>query len=310
MNLSTYQRLHQLVASTNSVRLSHTAAEYPKHFHNDGLPILVIDHPVVSAKCLLQGAQLLEFKPKGQPDWLWLSPLARLKQQEAIRGGVPICFPWFGPHKKDASKPKHGFARQTQWQLDNIQSLTDAIVLTFSMSYPGSDSTLHQLPFRIECKYTLGHSITIDCTIHNTANVDQCFSYAFHTYFSITDLPTTRVSGIAGIDYLDNTKQQQRFSQVGDIDFNQEIDRLFPVATQTQQLVSNSHTTPINIRSNDQESCIIWNPWQATAEKMPDISKHYNEFVCIERGNIEEKTVKLNPDQLHQSQLIISKPIN
>ncbi|MCY4045735.1 MAG: D-hexose-6-phosphate mutarotase [Cellvibrionales bacterium] len=303
------KQLHQLIASTNSVRLSHTAAELPKHPHNEALPVLVIDHPIASAKCLLHGAQLLSFSPKGDSDWLWVSPVAALRHNAAIRGGIPICFPWFGPHKEDPSKPKHGFARQSEWQLEDIQSHTNAISLTFRLNYTGNRPDLHTQPFRIECQYTLGKTLTIGCYIHNTSKTEQSFSYAFHSYFAIGDLGRTQVKGLDSLTYLDNTQQQQAQKQSGDIGFTQEVDRLFPRVDPDQQLISTLPKRAINLYSPDQKSCIVWNPGKDLAQKMPDISMHYNEFVCIERGNIEENTIKLLPNQSHKSLLTISNPI-
>ncbi len=297
-------KCYQLIATHNTLSLSNTSLLYPDRHTSSALPVLVIDHPLFDAQILLQGAQLIQFTPKNDTPWLWLSPLADFKKNSPTRGGIPVCFPWFGVNKEDASKPKHGFVRQEAWQLHAIANIGNALQITLRFSYRANTPDLYPYPFDAEIIFTLSDKLQIDFNFTNLSDKTLTYSYALHSYFVTFNLPSTKVEGLDGVTYIDSADANKKKVQEGDIFFTQEVDRIFPEAPETQI----AHTlNKLAISSKTCRSCIIWNPHQALANTMKDTLNHYKRFVCIERGCTEDQSVQLDAKSTHNSRVFIKK---
>jgi len=274
----------------------------------DELDILVIKHDLFSAEIALQGAQLLSFKPAAsQQDWLWLSPLASFQKHQAIRGGIPICLPWFGVNQAQPEKPKHGFVRNQLWQIDNITEDKHGIQVEFSFAYTGQamKPELFDTAFIASLKIHLGEHIRYQLTLENTSIQAAKFSFAFHSYFKIDDLLATKVTGLNAKPFLDNTAGLQTKVLHGDISFEQEVDSVFEGCSQAQQLIAPAHR--LRISASKCPSCIVWNPQQALAANMPDVLAHYQDFVCIERGNAFADSLELAAGESFSGEMLIEQ---
>jgi glucose-6-phosphate 1-epimerase len=293
--------LNAKLANSQFIHLSDTQTLFNGQ---DALPVLVINAPFCQATIALQGAQLLQFQPTGDKPWLWLSPYAHFEKGHAIRGGIPICLPWFGVNQQTPSKPKHGFVRTIEWQLDKAEESAEHIRLNFSYVYSGDKPELFETAFKAYLIIELSQQLTLTLNIENNAAVDAPFSWAMHTYFAVDDCAQAQVSGLDGATYLDNTQALQATTQQGNVMFLEEVDRVFQSTTDAQYLHTHHQ---LEITGNDCPSCIIWNPGKSAANSLSDIKESYKAFVCVERGCAFIDSLSLPANSQYISNMTIHK---
>jgi glucose-6-phosphate 1-epimerase len=277
------QRLEQLVAnSAPFLRLVDSKDHYPDAT-GTGLPLLVVESKLCSAVISLQGAHLLEFKTTDGDPLLWISPNCDFTPGTALRGGVPLCLPWFGPNQADPSKPKHGFARNKYWELSEAHLLADnSVELHFLLVSDANELFPHD--FSAELRMTLGNSAKLELTINNTDNDDFSCSWAMHNYHRISSLATVQVSGLAERSYLDNFENHAEKYQSGDVNFPGPVDRVYPGIENPVIIES---TPRIQITHHNCPSVIVWNPGKEAAAKITDIGEGQEQFyICVERGAV------------------------
>lgn len=324
--------VESIITRCPQLRLSDSRSVFPDRTHTTTLPVVVISNARCQATVALQGAQLLTFHTATGQSLLWLSPNAIFQGGKAIRGGIPVCLPWFGPHPSDAQKPQHGFARNREWTMleaEAVDSGTTRVV--WELHYPdwrqeGADSrpdsagvrpgtdnphdVLFSGQFRARLIMTLADTIDLELVVDNTGADPFPLSWALHSYHPVSDLATAEISGLEQCHYWDNADragavgQREKKQQAGSIGFSAEVDRLYVDAPSTQCLHSGPMTFVVS--AENCSSAIIWNPGQVLAANMTDVgSQHYQEFVCLERGNAAENTLALAPGDTHRARLTI-----
>lgn len=272
-----------LTTSCPGVSLSDSEALYNK----PGLPLLVIDNAWCQAVIAPQGAHLVEFNRKsadGSPvmPLLWLSPGALFTGGKAIRGGIPVCFPWFGPHPQDPTAPQHGLARTRDWLLTRAAETSDATELVFALQ--SSEDTLRVYPhaFCAELRFKLGKTLTIELTVHNEGDSAMPVGWALHSYFPVTDTAQAIVPELVGREYLDKTDEYRRKQLVQNLDFSQLTDAVFVQSPDKISLLRPEGS--LLISCVNAPTTIVWNP-NVGANSIADLgSNTYKEFVCVERG--------------------------
>ena len=264
-----------------------------------------------------QGAQLLSFIPKEQEDWFWLSPNSRFIAGQAIRGGVPICLPWFGSHHSDASKPSHGFARNVDWQLQGIEAMVHEHLgpctrVAFSLDkYAQQAHPLFPFAFSAQLICYFNRCLQLEISVTNTDHQILPLSWALHSYHPVDNLHHARVTGLDGCHYLDNTQQLQRQRQHGDVTFNSEVDRVFLNVPVEQRLVQRAATSTfpesgLKVSATGSATAIVWNPGVKKAAAMNDLGAgHHADFVCLERGDAFDDAVELASQECHRATLNI-----
>ena len=274
--------LEQLVAKSSFLRLTTSKAQYPDA-PGAGLPLLVVETPLCSAVIALQGAHLLEFKTTDGDPLLWLSPNCDFTPGVALRGGVPLCLPWFGVNQADPTKQKHGFARNNFWELGEARLLSDgAVALEFLFVSDAND--LFPFDFSAELRMVLGKSAKLELTINNTDTEDFDCSWAMHNYHRISSLNDVRVLGLAERKYLDNFEGHAEKHQSGDLSFPSPVDRVFP---DIQNPVTIQSSPSIEIIHDNCPSVVTWNPGAEAAAKILDIGAGNEQFyICVERGAV------------------------
>lgn len=264
---------------------------------HDGLSGWAIDTAQCTALVSAQGAQLLEFRPKGGSPLLWCSPDAVLRPGKAIRGGIPLCFPWFGPHPDTPALPAHGFARTRTWQLDRAESAADALRLALSLESDAASRDLWPFDFRAELQMSLGLAPALELHIHNTGHLPFRFSFAFHSYFPVQDSRRARVEGLEGatcIDQLD--PQRQAALQQGPLRFAGETDRIFLGVERDVRLLDESTGSVTRISAPGCRSVVAWNPGPEKAARLADMPPgSWSGMVCVESGNVDVDAIALAP---------------
>lgn len=286
---TSFPNLETFVAQNSFLTLESSKTLYPPA-PGEGLPLLVVNTPACRAVIALQGAQLLEFAPTGNADLLWLSPNCLFTAGNALRGGVPVCLPWFGVNREDPSKPKHGFARNRPWHLTAAESKADGnCELVFTLV--SEPNELFAYAFTAELKMVLGKTAKLTLSVTNTDSRAFACSWALHSYHPIASLTDVRVKGLAGREYLDNLQGHARKLQIDDVAFNGEVDRVFPAI---ENALTIEGTPSITINHHNCPSVIVWNPGAENAAKIADIGAGQEQnYICVERGAVLDEQWQL-----------------
>lgn len=256
---------------------------YPQH-PGIGLPLLVVKTAAFRAVVAFQGAHLLSFTPASGNDLLWLSPNCNFSAGKALRGGVPLCLPWFGPHETDASAAKHGFARNNPWELTGASQLPEeAVELIFSFR---SEGHVNFPPaFSASLRMQLGNTARLELTLTNQTEHTFTSSWALHSYHPVSDINSVTIPALAGKTYLDNLESHARKLQQGPLVFRGEVDRVFPAIS--EPLLIEGSTPCIRIDHHNAPSVITWNPGASNAATIEDIGAGQEQnYICVERGAV------------------------
>ncbi|MCK4706089.1 MAG: D-hexose-6-phosphate mutarotase, partial [Gammaproteobacteria bacterium] len=261
-----------------------------------GIPVVEIKNDQSSAAISLQGAHVLSWVPAGEDDVIWLSDEAKFAVGKSVRGGVPICWPWFGPHEENAAYPAHGFARTVLWQVIKTEAISAGETqITFQLDTRQLDDSLQAmwpLPTIAEYRLTIAKTLTMELTTFNHSDQLMNIGQALHTYFKVDDVSCTKVLGLEGKDYLDKTDGFTRKTQVGAVTISEEVDRVY--LETADDLIINDNKRKIVITKQGSESTVVWNPWKEIADKMGDLGEDgYLEMLCVESANAMEDTVDI-----------------
>jgi len=265
------------------------------------MPVANIHNEVGSASIALQGAHVLSFKPKGEDDLIWMSEDATFAPKKSLRGGVPICWPWFGPHATEQTLPAHGYARTVGWNPVSAKVLDNgATYLCFELDHGKVDEDLQVHALEVKLHITVGSSLKLRLETKNCGDVDYVLSEATHTYFNVGDVRQVRVEGLNGCEYLDKTDNFTRKHQDGDVSIEQETDRVYLNTSAELRICDAALSRTIVIENEQSHSAIVWNPWIETAEKMGDLGQDgYLHMLCVETANAADNAVTLASGEIH-----------
>lgn len=252
----------------------------------DDILLLIIKHPLFDAVFSYQGAQLLHWQPKSSTSpVIWLSEKTAFKSKVAIRGGVPICWPWFG----NAGNPSHGFARNELWQLDETVVTDKNVKCVFSLTK--TEATLAHFPhdFKIYLIAELGET----CKLTFKAECAAESTIALHSYFAVDDIEKTQVSGL-GDRYYDKLASENIPAVSGVMTFVKEVDRIYQ-SPETEQIIRDGNRRLVLTHKNVTD-VVVWNPWIEKAKSVQDLTDDsYQQFVCVESAKLQQPlTDKLN----------------
>lgn len=268
-----------------------------------GLSKLSIQSQLATAEIYLQGAQITKFQPKGESDLLWLSPLSHFDGSKPIRGGIPICWPWFGKHTEKPDLPQHGFARMSEFRLKSLYQLDDGTVsVKLQLSETPETLALWPYSFLLTVGFEIGTTLTVSVTTTNTSTRPMPITQAIHSYFNVSNINDVELKGLEHTKFLDKLTQQTQQLNNQSVSINGEVDRIHTTHNARLQLQNKERI--ISIEQNNEDSTVVWNPWIEKSETMNDFPDHgYTEMLCVEAANTEQnKVIKLNERyQLRQS---------
>ena len=253
-----------------------------------GLAIIEIENKQASARISLQGAHILSWQPRADAELIWLSPEACFAKGKSIRGGIPICWPWFGAHQNQPSYPAHGFARTQMWQIISTRQLdsgeTQIIFLLQTHLLGQKIQDMWPGKSRLEYIVTIGESLSLQLITYNDSQQVICISQALHSYFNVNNITRTRVYGLEDKSYLDKPDGFTRKKQIGPVEFSEEVDRIY-IDTPDDVFIDDS-IRQIAITKQGSDTTVVWNPWEAVASKMADMNKDgYMKMLCVESAN-------------------------
>lgn len=266
------------------------------------LPVVKIANALATATVALQGAHLLAWQPRGQQPVIWLSQQAKFAPGKSVRGGVPVCWPWFGAHAADASFPAHGFARTVPWSVVETRTLAGgATEIRFRPQE--TDVTRRQWPHAapVECIITVGTTLTIVLVTHNHDAHAVTIGQALHTYFAVSDIRQVSVSGLDGCEYLDKPAGFARRRQTGVLRFEAETDRIYLGTNGDCAIEDPGLKRRIRITSAGSRSTVVWTPWAEKAAAMGDFGDNgWTGMLCVETANAAEDLVSIAPGGEHR----------
>jgi len=274
---------------------------------NGGLPAVRITSPRAHGEVYLHGAHVTSWRPASAEEVLFLSPNSRWQAGSAIRGGVPICFPWFGDRLSDPKSPAHGFVRAKSWELDSIVQRDNTAIVTLSTQSDENSRKLWPVEFRALLKVSFGDELRMELIVSNRGSAPFDFEAALHSYFRVGDATTARISGLDESAYIDKTDAGREKPQQGDIVINAQTDRIYRNSTDPVMIEDDSLKRCIKIAKENSHDTVVWNPWSEKAAAMSDLGEsHWREFVCVETCNVGGNAVHLAPGGTHNMAAIIS----
>jgi D-hexose-6-phosphate mutarotase len=279
-----------------------------------GLTYAEIDNAGGVATICLQGAHIVSWRPKHQAEAVvWVSDMAKYGPGKSIRGGVPVCWPWFGPHATEKTFPGHGFARTVMWQVTGSATLANGDTQVKFMLMP-NDQTRAQFDkaCRAELIATVGASLRVDLVTSNLDTVEVEIGEALHTYLRIGDIGSATVTGLENTEYVDKVDGGQRKTQSGPVAFAGEVDRVYVNIESECVIVDPDLKRRIRIAKTGSRSTVVWTPWLEKAEKMGDFGPGkrqqggWREMVCVESGNAVDNVVSVPAGGSHTLSVIYS----
>ena len=267
----------------------------------NGREILEIESASSTATIALQGAQVLSFVPRDGHDWLWVSERARWAEGAALRGGIPICFPWFGPHPSERGFPAHGFARTRAWRLAGVEAIDGRVRAELTLASDDQTLRLFPHPFEARLTATVGSDLALAFEVTNPGPAPFAFEVALHSYLAVADLAGIAIAGLAGRPYVDKVAGGERRRE-GDapIRIAGEVDRVYhndgPVT-----LVDPAAKRTLRIESGGAGSTVVWNPAPEKTATLADMTPDgYRAFVCLETGAIGASQITVGPGGRHE----------
>ena len=273
--------LSDIIARCDFLELTDSASLYP-HNPGTGLALLQINTPKCQATLALNGAQLMRFTPTGGDELLWVSPQCNFSEGASLRGGIPLCLPWFGPHPSDSNQPNHGIARTQPWDLlaAHIDEQGRAR-LKLGLQHQADTQFTHD--FNAELTLTLGDTPTLELALTNNSQSAFNASWVMHTYFAVSDISQVRIEGLDGREYADKVAGGARFTQSGPVTFAGEVDRVYEDIQ--LPVTIDDHNRRLQVAGDACPSVVTWNTGAELAAKVDDIGPgNHTGYVCVERG--------------------------
>ena len=266
-----------------------------------GLTFAEIDNAGGTAYVCVQGAHVTTFRPKDQAEpVVWLSDYAKFAAGKSIRGGAPVCWPWFGPHATESSFPGHGFARTVMWAVTGSGTEGDDTTVTLQLQDTEATRAQWPHPSTLELNVRVGKALTLTLTTTNTGSTPITIGEALHTYLQIGDIADMAITGLNGCEYVDKVDGGTRKTQAGNVTATGEIDRVYVNTAATCTIEDPRLKRRVIIEKTGSNSTVVWTPWAEKADKMGDFGPDgWRKMVCVESVNALENVVSIAPGASH-----------
>lgn len=274
---------------------------------NGGLTVVRITAPLAEGEIYLHGAHVTSWKPAGNDEVLFVSSTSRWQEGQAIRGGIPVCFPWFRAKTDDPHAPAHGFVRTKAWQIESIVENEGGVVVTM---FTGSDDQTRRWwpgEFRLVHRVTFGSTLGMELACTNNGAALVRIEEALHTYNRVADVAEVRLQGLDSARFLDNTDSNREKTQPGDVAIVSPTDNAYMNTRDAVDLLDPKMRRRIRLKKSNSLTTVVWNPWREGAARLPDLGDgEWTRFLCVEASNILGNAVNLAPGQEHRMTAVIS----
>jgi glucose-6-phosphate 1-epimerase len=286
------------------IQPTHTSGRIRLGTHDLAGPILILSAPGGDASLALEGGHVIAWTPREQRPVLWLSP-GRPGPGKALRGGVPVCWPWFADHASDPTKPAHGFVRTRTWRVDQTEVSQNATRVTLSTGTEPGDAGLWPHLAQLELVVTLADTLALDLTTRNVGDNGFELTQALHSYFAVSEASRASVDGFDGQAYADKLDGFRRKTQSSSIMFTGEVDRVYDEHgadghSATASLLDPGWQRRITITKSGSRSSVVWNPAARRGAQLGDLGvEGWRRYVCVETCNAGLDVIRIEPGQSH-----------
>ncbi len=273
-----------------------------------GLTRLAITNAHATAELYLHGAHVTRFQPRGGRALLWMSSASRFADAAPIRGGIPLCWPWFGAHPTQSEQPAHGFARLRSWRLrETTVAPGGESLVALELVSDAATLALWPHPFRLTLQISVGRALTVTLCIENTGNQPFRCEEALHTYLAVADVETVGIDGLTGTTYLDKVRDLAAFRQDQPLTITGEVDRVFLDTTATVTVDDPGNRRRLLVSKEGSATTVVWNPGERKAAGMKDIGPgEWQGLLCVETANVKDHGLTIPPGGQHRTTLLLS----
>lgn len=273
---------------------------------NGDLAKVVVTAPSGAGEMYLHGGHVTSWTPGRASEVLYCSPRSLWQDGRAIRGGVPICFPWFGDKADDASAPAHGFVRTKTWELEAITTALNGIAVSMFTESDADTRKWWPYEFRLVHRATFGMELKLELIVSNTGTLPFQFEEALHAYFRVGDAQTAVVDGLDATDFLDKTDHRTRKRHHGGLRFATETDSVFLDTQHAVELVDPVLRRRVSLQKQNSLTTVVWNPWAEKSRATSDLGDgEWKHFICIEASNVLPYPVQLSAGEQHVMTLTV-----
>jgi len=259
-----------------------------------GFPVLEVNHELCTGSVALLGAHVMEWTPAGHKPALFMSADAIFEEGQAIRGGIPVCWPWFGGRE---GLPGHGFARLRFWELSRAVDSAGGVELEFRLGGAGDTGWPHA--FTLTLIVNMGKTLAVALEMKHLGQSSAEITAALHTYLSVGAIGQTGVAGLADASYLDSLDDHQVKQQTGEVIFDREVDRIY-LSDGAVRVVDRGWDRTLEVAKSGSRATVVWNPWIEKSKRLADLpDEAYHDFLCIEAANTGEEIITLEPQGAH-----------
>jgi glucose-6-phosphate 1-epimerase len=267
---------------------------------NGGLAKVVVSAAGCDGEMYLHGGHVTSWIPKGTDKIFYLSKKSLWQDGHAIRGGVPVCFPWFGDKTGDLTAPAHGFVRTESWQLEAIELIGEDIAVSMFTESGANTRKWWPFDFRLAYRVTFGTQLKLELIVINTSATSMRFEEALHSYFSVGDAERAFVQGLDVTHFIDKTDKHVDKQQRGEVRFVSETDRVYLNTRHNLELFDPALKRRLIVQKENSLTTVIWNPWAEKSNALRDLEpSKWKDFICIETANVGPYAVDLAPGQQH-----------
>jgi glucose-6-phosphate 1-epimerase len=256
----------------------------------------------------LHGAHVTHHRPAGRQPLLFLSERSQFVSGKAIRGGVPVIFPWFGARAGHPEAPDHGFARTSEWMVDSVEQANDGSV-AITLVFEADDTTRRTWPhaFRVRHRVVFGERLEMTLEVENRSGNAFDFEEALHTYHLVDDVGQVSIDGLGGSVYIDKTDDMRRKTlAAGPLRLNGTTDRVFLDTRSTCTITDPVLARRIVVEKTGSATTVVWNPWREKASAMADLGDdQWRSMLCVEAANAADNAVHLAGGERHAMRVVI-----
>ena len=273
---------------------------------NGGLRKVRITSPACVGEIYLHGAHITSWRPAGEEEVLFVSRQSRWEDGHAIRGGIPVCFPWFAHKADNPEAPDHGFVRTKAWQLDSIADVAGTIIVSLSTESDEATKKWWPADFRSVLRAAFGKELSVELVVTNKGRTSLRFEEALHAYFRVGNIEMTRARIPDALRYIDKTDSHRTKTQLSDIVIASETDRVYLDTRDEIELEDPVLERRLRVAKENSRTTVAWNPWAQKAHSLSDFGDdEWARMICVEPSNVSDFAVDLAPGQQHTMKALV-----
>lgn len=297
-------------ASLRDVTLLHATLQHVTLQQRDELPVLKIRNAFAEAAIALQGAQILEYTPRGARPVIWLSDQVEYLRGQGQRGGIPVCWPWFGAIERNPAAvralahgdklPAHGLVRTRDWTLRSVEERDDGTDIVLEFIADAVTRTQWPHAAALQLRVRIGATLQVELTTRNLGSQPLALTQALHTYFAISSIDNVQLSGFEKTRYIDTLDDWREHRQRDAIRCSGETDRIYLDMPREVQLHDSGWNRTIHLRATNSASAVVWNPWIEKSKRLSQFAHEaWRDMLCIETANVLDDMIELAPQTTH-----------